>query len=144
FMERIQPLLLKAGRVPPRTRELVEQTGIRLEKLEKLLKELTRAGHLVQVADNRHFLPETLLELADFSVELAENIERAEKAEKTEKAGTDQGFTVIQFRDATGIGRNLCIEILEYFDGVGFTQRRDNVRLIRVPPARAFRFHPEH
>jgi len=132
FMTRIRPLLAEAGRVPPRTRELVESTGIPLGRLEKLLRELTRSGHLVQVADNRHFLPETLIELAEFTQQLAEETGRA------------RGFTVIQFRDASGIGRNLCIEILEYFDRAGFTRRQDNVRLIRTDPARAFSFHPDH
>ena len=37
-------------------------------------------------------------------------------------------ITVKQYRDATGIGRNLSIEILEYFDNHGVTQRRGDVR----------------
>jgi selenocysteine-specific elongation factor len=44
----------------------------------------------------------------------------------------DGAFSVIEFRDASGIGRNLCIEILEYFDGRGFTRRDGNARLIRT------------
>ena len=32
-----------------------------------------------------------------------------------------------------GIGRNLCIEILEYFDSIGFTKRNENQRTILNP-----------
>lgn len=119
FMAKIHPLLQKAGNVPPRTRELVEMTGIPLKALERILREVTKSGSLVQVAQNRHFLPKTVAELASFTEELAASKE-------------DGAFSVIEFRDASGIGRNLCIEILEYFDSRGFTRRDGNARLIRT------------
>ena len=43
-----------------------------------------------------------------------------------------------QFRDATGIGRNLAIEVLEYFDRVGFTRRSHEGRRILKPAAELF------
>ena len=119
FMEKIHPLLMSAGNVPPRTRELAEMTGIPLKALERILREVTKSGNLVQVAQNRHFLPTTVAELASFTEALAASKE-------------DGAFSVIEFRDASGIGRNLCIEILEYFDGRGFTRRDGNARLIRT------------
>ncbi|MAS59923.1 MAG: selenocysteine-specific translation elongation factor [Gammaproteobacteria bacterium] len=119
FMEKIHPLLLSAGNVPPRTRELVEMTGIPLKALERILREVTKSGSLVQIAQNRHFLPATVAELASFTEALAASKE-------------DGAFSVIEFRDASGIGRNLCIEILEYFDGRGFTRRDGNARLLRT------------
>ena len=39
-------------------------------------------------------------------------------------------FTVRQFRDASGVGRNVVIEVLEYFDGRGFTQRIGDTRRV--------------
>ena len=42
-------------------------------------------------------------------------------------------LSVRAFRDATGIGRNIAIEVLEYFDSRGFTQRRGNERVILRP-----------
>ena len=63
-------------------------------------------------------------------------------AEFTEQLATnntsDEGFSVIQFRDASGIGRNLCIEILEYFDKVGFTRRDGNSRYLRTEKENIF------
>ncbi|MGK0339188.1 MAG: selenocysteine-specific elongation factor, partial [Candidatus Azotimanducaceae bacterium] len=40
-------------------------------------------------------------------------------------------FTVIQFRDKSGMGRNLCIELLEFLDGKGFTKRLGDKRVIQ-------------
>jgi selenocysteine-specific elongation factor len=42
-------------------------------------------------------------------------------------------ITVKAFRDQTGIGRNVAIEVLEYFDGRGFTKRQGNDRVILRP-----------
>jgi len=46
------------------------------------------------------------------------------------KLANGSTFTVREFRDQTGIGRNVAIEILEYFDGRGFTQRQGNERIL--------------
>ncbi len=39
------------------------------------------------------------------------------------------------FRDRAGMGRNLAIEVLEFFDRAGLSQREGNVRRL-VRPAR--------
>ncbi|MCB1670342.1 MAG: selenocysteine-specific translation elongation factor [Gammaproteobacteria bacterium] len=117
FLERIRPLLEDSGFVPPRTRELADLTAMKLGSLERLLAAARKTGNLIQVAGNRHYLPETIARLAKFTESLAREHR--------------DGFSVIQFRDRLGIGRNLCIEILEYFDRIGYTRRADNVRLLR-------------
>lgn len=126
FIAKIRPILMKSGRVPPRTRELVELTGIPLKPIERILSQTTKAGSLVRVADNRHYLPETILELAEFTEALM-----TESSDET-------GFSVIEFRDKSDIGRNLCIEILEYFDAVGFTRRDGNSRFVRTAKENVF------
>nr|MCH9854073.1 SelB C-terminal domain-containing protein [Gammaproteobacteria bacterium] len=57
----------------------------------------------------------------------------AATAKELMTASEGHGFSVIDFRDKTGIGRNLCIEVLEHFDGCGYTLRKENVRVIRKP-----------
>lgn len=42
------------------------------------------------------------------------------------------GFTVAQYRDATGIGRNHVIRILEFFDSIGVTRRDGDCRKVRA------------
>ena len=126
FITTIRPLLEAAGRIPPRTRELAESTGLPLARIEAVLKSATRSGLAIKVADNRYFLPETILELAGFTETLiATNSD-------------DGGFSVIDFRDGSGIGRNLCIEILEFFDHCGFTRRDGNTRYLRTEKENVF------
>ena len=44
------------------------------------------------------------------------------------KKNKEQGFSASQFRDGTGMGRNLAIEILEFFDKSGLTWRDGDTR----------------
>ena len=46
---------------------------------------------------------------------------------------TPQGFTVRDFRDISGFGRNACIDMLEYLDRKGVTQRLGDRRRVRLP-----------
>ena len=126
FLTKVKPLLERAGTVPPRTRELEELTGIPLNRLDKILRQTSRSGSLIKVADNRYYLPETIMNLAELTEQLMN------------KYAEDGGFSVIQFRDESGIGRNLCIEILEYFDRVGFTRRDGNTRILRTDKENIF------
>jgi selenocysteine-specific elongation factor len=77
----------------------------------------TKSGLLIHPVKNRFFLPETISEL----VELTQSVRNG------------QAFTVQDYRDAAGIGRNLCIEILEYFDHQGLTRRDGNQRFPKAP-----------
>jgi selenocysteine-specific elongation factor len=118
FDAKIAPLLEHGDLTPPRTREIVDATGIPLRAVERILQHCARAGVVVKVADNRFYPPATLAKLA-------------ETANQLMAASNGAGFSVIEFRDKTGMGRNLCIEVLEHFDGCGYTLRKENVRVIR-------------
>ncbi len=48
-------------------------------------------------------------------------------------ADEDGTLTIKAFRDKSGIGRNVTIEVAEYFDRVGFTHRRGNNREVLKP-----------
>ncbi len=125
FMEQLRPILLEAGKVAPRVFELMEVMNMQQSILEELLKLNCRTGNLLQVSRNRFYLPETLLEIADFTETLA-------------REHPDTGFSVVQFREGSGIGRNLSIEILEYFDVQGLTRRHRNVRTLRTAKENIF------
>jgi len=84
----------------------------------KLLNQLVGAGILVRPVANRYFLPAGLEQLRQRLIETAQGCH-------------EQGFGVADFRDSSGIGRNLCIEILEYFDRIGVTQRIGDRRKLR-------------
>ncbi|HEV2303265.1 MAG TPA: selenocysteine-specific translation elongation factor [Stellaceae bacterium] len=115
--QRVLPLIEQAGLRPPRVRELAEALGLQPEATLRFLARAERFGRLSQVADNRFFLPDTLIELARVAAELA-------------AASPDGSFAAASYKDRSGVGRNLTIEILEYFDRMGLTRRSGDVRVV--------------
>ena len=98
-------------------RELAEALGLDPEATTRLMKRFERFGRVAPVAGNRYFLPATVARLAAVARELAES----------EPAGA---FTAASFKDRSGVGRNLTIEILEYLDRIGVTRRVGDIRIV--------------
>ena len=117
---RLEPLLEAAGRVPPRYVELEHALGVPLKDVKRCVAAAARLGLAHPVAANRAYLPETLLALA-------------ETAEKLSSVAEGHQFAARAFRDASGLGRNLAIDVLEYFDHIGFTRRFGDLRVINGP-----------
>ena len=92
--------------------DLARELKVPSRMLENELKRMVKANLFVQVSEKRFFTENRLQELAIVAVEL-------------NKTGR---FTVKQFRDKCGMGRMVCIEVLEYFDRRGFTQRQEDTR----------------
>jgi selenocysteine-specific elongation factor len=113
----VQPLLEPDDLRPPRVRELAEALGLQPEATTRFLKRMERFGRVAAVAPNRYFLPDTVARLSEVARELAE-------------AAPDSGFTAAAFRDRSGIGRNLTIEVLEYLDAIGVTRRVGEGRVV--------------
>lgn len=99
---------------PPSLGDLAKRFRRPFPEFEREMRALPAFNLAVRVSDTRYFLPERLLELAQLAVQL----------------DTRAPFTVRQFRDAAGMGRNVVIEVLEYFDGRGFTQRIGDTRRV--------------
>jgi selenocysteine-specific elongation factor len=119
-------LILEEGGIrPPRVREVAEELRMDPKRLEAFLKRCARQGRLMAVAPNRFFPPSAVWELA-------------EVVERLCAAAPEEGFTAATFKNDTGIGRNVAIEVLEYFDTAGLTKRQGNVRHLRRPAAEVF------
>ena len=115
--ERVRPLLDTADLRPPRVRELAAALGLDPEPMTRFLRRVERFGLVAAVAPNRYFLPETVARLAGIAGALA--------------AADDAGsFTAAAFKDASGVGRNLTIEVLEHLDRTGVTRRVGDARII--------------
>jgi selenocysteine-specific elongation factor len=114
---RVEPLLAADDLRPPRVRELAEALGLEPEAALRYLKRLERFGRVAPVAPNRYFLPLTVARLADLARELAEE-------------NPDGTFVAASFKDRSGVGRNLTIEILEYLDRIGVTRRAGDARVV--------------
>ena len=55
---------------------------------------------------------------------------------KIAENNANEGFSVGEFRNDSGIGRNAVVEILEYFDRIGFTKRMGQIRKLLDLPKR--------
>jgi selenocysteine-specific elongation factor len=109
LLEQVRGRLESAGLRPPIVGELAAALGTDRASLLESLDRIARLGHLVRVAPNRFYLPATV----DGLVEVA----RALAAESA-----DGGFDAAAYRDRSGIGRNLTIEVLEFLDRSGHTR----------------------
>ncbi len=109
------PLLaaLAAGRYdPPWVRDLVKEFRVPEDEVRRLLRKLARAGQLAQVVPDLFYHPRALSQLARIVAKLPD-------------------VQAASFRDATGLGRKRAIQVLEFFDRVGYTRRVRNSHLVR-------------
>jgi len=125
----VAPLLaaLQAGRFdPPWTRDLAREFAIGEDEARRLLRKLAKAGQISQVVHDLFYHPQALAELAQLVRDLA--------AQAESHAALPAGSGAVgaaQFRDATGLGRKRAIQVLEFFDRVGYTRRVGNGHLLR-------------
>ena len=106
----IEPLFDRNPLRPPSLHELAASAQMEPKKLESLLVRVARLGLLVRIAPNRFFRPRSLRQLGELATSLS-----------TRSPG--HRILAAEFRDSSGIGRNVAIEVLEYFDRVRLTRR---------------------
>jgi selenocysteine-specific elongation factor len=109
LLDQIVRILQAAGTRPPIVGELATQLSLERAETLTFTRKMASLGHLLAIAPNRFFLPETLVQLTAIARRLAD-------------ASPDGSFDAAQYRDASGIGRNLTIEVLEFLDRAGVTR----------------------
>ena len=119
------PLLQNANLRPPLINDLATELVINVDGLEEFLHRMAQLGWLIKATPTRYFTPTAILILAKMAEDLAIQTESG-----TFKPGT--------YRDKSEIGRNLTIEILEFFDKAGLTQRTKSGRRILTPANEIF------
>jgi selenocysteine-specific elongation factor len=82
-----------------------------------VLARLAQGGEVFQVVKDLYYHPRVVQELAS----LARGI-----------ASSQSTITAAAFRDATGLGRKRAIQILEFFDRIGFLRRVGDAHLLRT------------
>ncbi|HEX4741544.1 MAG TPA: selenocysteine-specific translation elongation factor [Caulobacteraceae bacterium] len=116
--EEIAPLLADAARFrPPRARDIADLLDEPEDGVRRLLKLAARLGRVDEVAHDHFFLRATVQEMARIAAEVA-------------IAAPEGSFTAAQFRDQLDNGRKVAIQILEFFDRHGVTQRTGDLRRI--------------
>ena len=122
--KRVKPILEDGYTKPPVVHDIAERLSQQPANVDRFLVRCARLGLVYQVAKNRFLLPEAIIELGEIAVALS--------------ASKEGGFGAADFRDRSNIGRNLAIEILEYFDKVGLTWRKGDTRSLRKSVAEVF------
>jgi len=110
---------IEAGRFdPPWVRDLAKAHGVPEESMRQLLRKLARQGELFQVVHDLFYHQSVIRELAAIAA-----------AEARKNAGT---VAAAPFRDVTGLGRKRAIQLLEFFDRVGYTRFHRGLHLLRT------------
>ena len=114
--QRALPLLLQGRFDPPWIRDMAADTRLPETQLRSVLSRLAKTGQVHQVVKDLYYHPKVVQELSQLARELI--------AEHGALVAAD-------FRDATGLGRKRAIQILEFFDRIGFLRRVGDHHLLR-------------
>ena len=116
--QRLMPAITEGRFDPPWVRDLARDHGAGEELVRQLLKKLSRQGLVFQVVKDLFYAAPCMDALAALTAELAQQAERGE-------------VQAHAFRDATALGRKRAIQILEFFDRVGYTRRVRDTHVLR-------------
>jgi selenocysteine-specific elongation factor len=109
---------IAAGRFdPPWVRDLALAVRVPDDEVRAVLRKCALRGGVHQIVRDLYFHRDCVRELARMVKDLVDEHGAVEAA---------------HFRDAIGVGRKRTIQILEFFDRVGYTRRTRNARVLRV------------
>ncbi|WEF28293.1 selenocysteine-specific translation elongation factor [Klebsiella aerogenes] len=120
FTDEQQAIWLRAaslfGDEPWWVRDLARDLNVEESLMRAVLRQAAQQGMITAIVKDRYYRNDRI-------VEFAQLIRRLD---------LQRGSTcAADFRDTLNIGRKLAIQILEYFDRIGFTRRRGNDHLLR-------------
>ena len=112
LLARCKPLLNAPQ--PASLGDLSKTLNLPLAQLDGALQQIAKARALTRISAKRYALPSQVHSWAELTAELAQA----------------NPFSVKEFRDRSGLGRNLSIDVLEYFDRKGYTRRTADTRTV--------------
>ncbi|QOV63947.1 selenocysteine-specific translation elongation factor [Kosakonia pseudosacchari] len=111
--QRTAPLF---GDEPWWVRDLAREIGVDEQVMRGLLRQAAQQGLITAIVKDRYYRNDRIVTFASMIRDLDEA----------------RGSTsAADFRDTLNVGRKLAIQILEYFDRIGFTRRRGNDHILR-------------
>ena len=113
---KLQPLIATGRFDPPWVRELAAVVHEPEERVRAVLRKQVTQGGVYQVVHDLFYGAERIGELAAFVNALAQE---------------HGAVSAAQYRDAVGLGRKRAIQILEFFDRVGYTRRVQDSHVLR-------------
>jgi len=114
--QKLLPLLVAGRFDPPWVRDLATALGAPEEQVRSVLRKLVTRGAVHQVVRDLFYDSGRIDELADILAALALEHDIVEAR---------------HYRDAIGLGRKRTIQILEFFDRVGYTRRIGDSHIVR-------------
>ena len=121
--QKVLPLIDEGRFDPPWVRDLAIKFNISEIQMRMALLRLSSMGELYQIVKDLFYHPKHVLALAT----IIRNIVNSKAGEQV-----NLGISASEFRDATGLGRKRAIQILEFFDKIGFCRRVGDLHLIRT------------
>ncbi len=112
----LAPLLEVSPYNPPRVRDIAKEVNIPEAEIRANLRRVARVGEVTLVALDHFFITQRVAEMAAIVKELAE---------------LHGSVRAADFRDRIGGGRKVAIQILEFFDRVGYTRRIRDEHVLR-------------
>ena len=118
LLDRVASKLAPRSGTPLSLHQAAADLKVDVKTLETALKTASGLGEMVLIGKNRYAPTPFVAKLGVVAERLAAN-------------SADGYFTTAEYRDQTKLGRNFAIDVLEYLDRVGFTERNGNTRCIR-------------
>ena len=118
LLDRVAPKLAPRSGTPLSLHQAAADLKVDFKTLEMALKTASTLGKMVLIGKNRYAPTHFVAKLGVVAERLAAN-------------SADRCFTTAEYRKHTTLGRNFVIDVLEYFDQIGFTERHGNTRCIR-------------
>lgn len=114
--QRALPLLLQGRYDPPWVRDIAADTRLPETQVRSVLARLAKNGEVFQIVKDLYYHPRVVQELAQLARAIAQR---------------EGQITAAAFRDATALGRKRAIQILEFFDRIGYLRRVGDIHLLR-------------
>lgn len=114
--QKLLPRLADGGFDPPWVRDLAKDCATSEAMVRQTLASLARRGETFQVVKDLYYPLATVERLAAIARDCLDG---------------PAGLEAASFRDATGLGRKRAIQLLEFFDRVGYTRRVKDTHLLR-------------
>ena len=111
--QKVAPLF---GDEPWWVRDLARETNADEQVMRQVLRHAAQQGLIVAIVKDRYYRNDRIVAFANLIRELDQ--------ERSSTCAAD-------FRDRLNVGRKLAIQILEYFNRIGFTRRRGNDHVLR-------------
>ena len=97
-------------------RDLAKEAGVEEALMRAVLRQAAQQGMITAIVKDRYYRNDRIVAFAKMIRDL--DLERGSTC-------------AADFRDTLNVGRKLAIQILEYFDRIGFTRRRGNDHILR-------------